>query len=127
MALTAETPQQQELYEWLLRHWPDPAVIDAATLPGPSLIKIPLSGNQFVFLYYDKRFSIRELDIKQSRVGELELLFRTETEDPATWEWRRQLVGDEIILVEQWDWQFDVALARLLEDNESADREFLLC
>ena len=107
MAFTAETPQQQELYEWLLCHWPDPAAIDAASLQGPALIKMPLSGNHFVFLYYDKRFSIRELDIKQSRVGELELLFHTETEEPATWDWRRQLVGDEITLVEQWDWYFD--------------------
>lgn len=125
MPFTIETPQQQELHEWLRCHWPDPAAIDAAMLQGPSLIKIPLASNQFVFLYYDKRFSIRELDIKQSRVGELELWFHTETEDPATWEWRRQLVGDEIILVEQWDWYFDATYSKMLDDNAKADQEFL--
>lgn len=126
MAFTAETPQQQELYEWILCNWPDPAAIDAATLQGPSLIKIPLSGNQFVFIFYDKRLSIRELDIKPSRVWEIEKHFRAETETPATWDWRKQLVGDEIILVEQWDWYFDATYLKMLDDNAKADQELAI-
>lgn len=51
-----------------------------------------------------------------NREEELQRLFWAETDDPETQEWREELTAEEAELVEAWDDQMEIGMARLCRE-----------